>query len=130
MPKETPAADAIRVGTVGAPEGKAKSCTAFAIEYARLLGFEHLEIAWVQSVRVTDESCAEIKAAAAQHHLSLSVHAPYYINLNSLTDDLMRKRDERFLAAARKGYLARAKDIVFHPGSYPTHPHTTTSTRA
>src|SRR5260221_5931386 len=122
MPKETPAADAIRVGTVGAPQGTPKSGTTFAIEYARLLGFEHLEIAWVQSVRVTDESCAEIKAAAAQHHLSLSVHAPYYINLNSLTADLMRKSDERLLAAARKGFLAGARDIVFHPGSYHQQP--------
>src|SRR5258708_12034849 len=117
MPKETPAADAIRVGTVCEAEGRPKSGTTFAIEYARLLGFGRLEIAWVQSVRVTDESCAEIKAAAAQHHLSLSVHAPYYINLNSLTDDLMRKSDERLLAPARKCYLAGATEIVFQPGS-------------
>src|SRR5258708_8394841 len=100
MPKETPAADAIRVGTVGAPQGTPKSGTTFAIEYARLLGFEHLEIAWVQSVRVTDESCAEIKAAAAQHHLSLSVHAPSYINLNTPTDHLIPNTHEPILAPA------------------------------
>jgi deoxyribonuclease IV len=122
MPKETPAADAIRVGTVGAPQGTPKSGTTFAIEYSRLLGFEHLEIAWVQSVRVTDESCAEIKVAATTNRISLSVHAPYYINLNSQTDELMRKSDERLLAAARKGYLAGARDIVFHPGSYHSQP--------
>jgi deoxyribonuclease-4 len=76
----------------------------------------------VQSVRVSDETCAEIKAAAEKHNVTLSIHAPYYINLNSLTDDLMRKSDERLLAAARKGYLAGARDIIFHPGSYHSQP--------
>jgi deoxyribonuclease-4 len=120
--KELPPTDAIRVGTVGAPQGTPKSGTVSAIEYSRLLGFDHLEIAWVQSVRVTDESCAEIKDAGRKHRISLSIHAPYYINLNSQTDDLMRKSDERLLAAARKGYLAGATDIVFHPGSYHSQP--------
>lgn len=122
MAKQAPPVDPIRFGTVGAPQGTPRPGTAAAIEYSRLLGFDHLEIAWVQSVRVTDESCAEIKGAAGKHKLSLSIHAPYYINLNSLTDDLMRKSDDRLLAAARKGCLAGARDIIFHPGSYHNQP--------
>ena len=115
--------DSIRFGTVGGPSSTPKpGGTPLAIEQIRRLGLDHLEIAWVQSVRVSDESCAEIKAAAAQQAVTLSIHAPYYINLNSLTADLMRKSDERLLAAARKGYLAGARDIVFHPGSYHSQP--------
>jgi deoxyribonuclease-4 len=110
--------DLIRFGTVGSPQTTPQSGTAAAIEHTRLLGLNHLEIAWVQSVRVSDETCAAIKAVAEQHEITLSIHAPYYINLNSQTADLMRKSDERLLAAARKGYLAGARDIVFHPGSY------------
>ncbi|MDX2161952.1 MAG: TIM barrel protein [bacterium] len=111
--------DLLRFGTVGAPPTTpAPGGTTNAIKHMKELGFGHLEIAWVQSVRVTDETCAEIKAAAEKHKISLSIHAPYFINLNSQTDDLMRKSDERLLAAARKGYLAGARDIVFHPGSY------------
>ncbi len=122
MAKTAPAPDPIRFGTVGAPQGTPKPATVSAIEYIRTLGMDHLEIAWVQSVRVTDEACAEIKAAAQKHRISLSIHAPYYINLNSQTAELMGKSDERLLAAARKGYLAGASDIVFHPGSYHTQP--------
>jgi deoxyribonuclease-4 len=110
--------DLIRFGTVGSPQTTPQPGTPAAIEYTRLLGLDHLEIAWVQSVRVSDETCAAIKAAAEQHKITLSIHAPYYINLNSQTTELMRKSDERLLAAARKGYLAGARDIVFHPGSY------------
>lgn len=110
--------DPIRFGMVGSPQMAPQSGTPAAIAYMRVLGMNHLEIAWVQSVRVSDETCATIKAAAEQHHITLSIHAPYFINLNSQTDDLMRKSEERLLAAARKGYRAGARDIVFHPGSY------------
>lgn len=114
--------DALRFGTVGAPSTTPKSGTPHAIEHTRQLGLDHLEIAWVQSVRVTDESCAEIKRTAEKFKITLSIHAPYYINLNSQTSELMMKSDERLLAAARKGFLAGAKDIVFHPGSYHAQP--------
>lgn len=112
----------IRFGTVGAPKGTPKSGTPAAIAYIRELGMDAFEIAWVRSVRVSDEACATIKQAAAEHDVRLSVHAPYFINLNSQDAELMRKSDERLLAAARKGYLAGATDIVFHPGSYHNQP--------
>lgn len=112
----------IRFGTVGSPSSTPKPGTPAAIEHIRRLGLDHLEIAWVQSVRVSDETCAEIKAAAEKYNVTLSIHAPYYINLNSQTVDLMAKSDERLLAAARKGYLAGARDIIFHPGSYHQQP--------
>ncbi len=116
--------DPIRFGLVGSPEETPKpGGTERAVQYMReALGFDHLEIAWVQSVRVSDETCARIRQAAEQYAITLSVHAPYFINLNSQTADLMAKSDERLLAAARKGYLCGAQDIVFHPGSYHEQP--------
>lgn len=114
--------DKLRFGTVGSPQTTLVSGTPAAIAHIRELGLDHLEIAWVQSVRVSDETCAEIKAAAHKANVTLSIHAPYYINLNSQTAELMAKSDERLLAAARKGYLAGAKDIIFHPGSYHSQP--------
>lgn len=114
--------ETIRFGTVGSPSTCPTPGTEAAIEYIRLLGLDHLEIAWVRSVRVSDETCAAIKEAGGHHATSLSIHAPYYINLNSQTAELMAKSDERLLTAARKGYLSGARDIVFHPGSYHGQP--------
>jgi deoxyribonuclease-4 len=114
--------ESLRFGTVGSPQTTPASGTPAAIEHIRQLGLDHLEIAWVQSVRVSDETCAQIKAASERYKVSLSIHAPYYINLNSQTAELMEKSDERLLTAARKGYLAGAYDIVFHPGSYHSQP--------
>ncbi|MFN8374380.1 MAG: hypothetical protein U0694_16075 [Anaerolineae bacterium] len=78
----------LRFGTVGSPQTTPASGTPAAVEHIKVLGLQHLEIAWVQSVRVSDETCAEIKATAAKHKVSLKIHAPYYINLNSQTDEL------------------------------------------
>lgn len=112
----------LRFGTVGNPHGCTKTGSTAAIEYIREYGLDSFEIAWVQSVRVKDETCAQMKAGAQERDVKLSVHAPYYINLNSQTAELMEKSDARLLAAARKGYLAGATDIIFHPGSYHGQP--------
>lgn len=112
----------IRFGTVGSPQTTPTSGTPAAIEHSRILGLDHLEIAWVRSVSASEKTCAEIRAAAETYRISLSVHAPYFINLNSQTADLMAKSDERLLKAARTGFLAGARDIVFHPGSYHEQP--------
>ena len=114
--------DLLRFGTVGAPTTTPGSGTVAAIEHTKALGLQHLEIAWVQSVSVTDKTCEDIRVAAEKHGISLSIHAPYFINLHSQTPEKMLASDERLLKAARKGFLAGARDIVFHPASYHAQP--------
>src|SRR5512136_2930696 len=107
-------------GTVGSPLSTPRKPggTPGGILRLRELKLDALELAWVQSVRVSDETCAVIKSTAAEAKLSLSVHAPYYINLNAQTKDMWAAGRDRLLAAARAGYKAGATDIIFHPGSY------------
>ncbi len=107
-------------GTVGSPIGMPKKPggTPGGILHSAGLGLGALELAWVQSVRVSDETCATIKKTAQEASVALSVHAPYYINLNAQTKDLLKGSVARLLAAARAGYKAGATDIIFHPGSY------------
>lgn len=107
---------------MGTPSTTPGSGTIAAIEHTRQLGLDHLEIAWVRSVRVSDDMCAQIKETAQKHDVTLSIHAPYFINLNSQTAEKMEASDNRLLTAARKGFLAGAPDIVFHPGSYHQQP--------
>lgn len=81
------------------------------------LGLTALELAWVQSVRVSEAACAVIRATARERHVALSVHAPYFINLNATAEEWPKSR-QRLMDAAHYGHLAGATDIVFHPGSY------------
>jgi deoxyribonuclease-4 len=88
-----------------------------AIEFSKSIGLEALELGWVQSVRVTEATCALIKSMGEMHQVSLSVHAPYFINLNADKDEWPKSR-KRLMDAAHYGCLAGATDIIFHPGSY------------
>ena len=65
----------IRFGTVGTPASAPKNGgSAGGVQRIRELNLSALELAWVQSVRVSDESCAKIKAAGEQYDVALSVH--------------------------------------------------------
>ena len=55
-------------GTVGSPSGTPKKPggSVGAIEFSKSIGLSTLELGWVQSVRVTEATCAAIKAQAEQ----------------------------------------------------------------
>jgi deoxyribonuclease-4 len=108
-----------RFGTVGAPTGTPKrpGGSPGAIQFSRSIGLRAFELGWVQSVRVTEATCALIRAAGQEHDVALSVHAPYFINLNAEAEEWPKSR-KRLMDAAHYGRLAGATDIIFHPGSY------------
>lgn len=108
-----------RFGTVGSPTGTPKKPggSAGAIEFSKTIGLDALELGWVQSVRVKEETCAAIRAAGEAADVAISVHAPYFINLNATGDEWPKSR-KRLMDAAHYGNLAGATDIIFHPGSY------------
>ena len=106
-------------GTVGSPEATPSNPggTVGGIRYASSICLDALELAWVQGVRVGEKACAAIKQAAAETGVALSVHAPYYINLNG-DDEKWPHLRKYLMDAAHYGNLAGATDIIFHPGTY------------
>ncbi|OGO38506.1 MAG: hypothetical protein A2W35_17285 [Chloroflexi bacterium RBG_16_57_11] len=106
-------------GTVGAPLSTPKKPGGSVGAISRLaeLGLDALELGWVQSVRVSEQTCADIRANAEGQDVKISVHAPYFINLNAEDEEWPKSR-KRLMDAAHYGNLAGATDIVFHPGSY------------
>jgi deoxyribonuclease-4 len=108
-----------RFGTVGTPLSTPKNPggTVGGIRRMAELQLDTLELAWVQSVRVSEAKCAEIKATGEAQGIALSVHAPYFINLNATAEEWPKSR-KRLMDAAHYGNLAGATDIIFHPGSY------------
>lgn len=106
-------------GTVGTPRSTPKKPggTIGTIRHLAKLELFAFEIGWVRSVRVSENTCAAIKKTADELGMRLSVHAPYYINLNADKEEWPKGR-KRLMDAAFYGNLAGATDIVFHPGSY------------
>jgi deoxyribonuclease-4 len=108
-----------RFGTVGKPTSTPDKPggSVGAVMQIRALGLGAFEIGWVRSVRVSEKTCLEIKGTAEEQDVLLSVHAPYFINLNA-DDEEWPKSRKRLMDAAHYGWLAGATEIIFHPGSY------------
>ena len=110
-------------GTVGSPLSTPKKPGGSVGAIRRLveLGLDALELGWVRAVRVSEETCALIRTAAELNCVKISIHAPYFINLNA-DDEEWPKSRKRLMDAAHYGNLAGATDIIFHPGSYFARP--------
>ena len=108
-----------RFGTVGSPKSTPRNPGGSVGGVIRLreLDLGALELGWVRSVRVSEKTCAAIKSKGEEQDVLVSVHAPYYINLNADEEEWPKSR-KRLMDAAHFGNLAGATDIVFHPGSY------------
>lgn len=106
-------------GTVGSPRSTPKKPggSVGAILHLADQDLTAFELGWVRSVRVSEETCLKINQTAQDAGVQISVHAPYYINLNADYEEWPRSR-KRLMDASHFGNLAGATDIVFHPGSY------------
>ena len=72
----------------------------------------------MQSVRVSDETCAMIKSTAASGETVPQRSRAVLHQPQRADEGLWHAGRDRLLAAARAGYKAGATDIIFHPGSY------------
>jgi deoxyribonuclease-4 len=111
--------NSFRFGTVGSPISTPKKPggSVGAILRLKELGLDALELGWVRAVRVTEETCAAIQTTASRQDVLISIHAPYFINLNATDEEWVNSR-KRLMDSAIYGNLAGATDIIFHPGSY------------
>src|SRR5262247_3679596 len=107
----------LRFGTSGIPRTSAKPGTVHGIRRARELGLDHLEMAWVNGVRMSDASADAIAAAAREHDVTLTAHAPYYVNLCGAPEIVARSR-ARLEEAGRLGARCGARSFCFHAGFY------------
>ena len=109
---------ALLFGTGGVPHSTPKRSSRAGIRQIRELGLDCMELAFVRRVAMGTKTAAGVRQAAEEHEVRLSVHAPYYVNLNSREADKVRASRERILQAARVGWLCGVQSIVFHPAFY------------
>jgi deoxyribonuclease IV len=65
-----------------------------------------------------DEDIERVRRAAGKNNILLSIHAPYWINLNSKEKEKIEKSKERILNCCKIGEKLGAYRVVFHAGYF------------
>jgi len=96
-----------------------KGKTEGAMEFLnRELKLDGMEIEFVRGVYMKEPQAEALGKAAKENGLTLTVHAPYYINLNSEKKQTIGMSKSFIFESARIGAIAGAKSICFHAGYY------------
>ncbi len=105
-------------GTAGTPRSSKKRNSISGIERVKELGLGCMELEFVRGVKMGEATADKVRKISEKKDIALSVHAPYYINLNSMEPEKIDASIERIYRSARIGHLCGARNIVFHPAYY------------
>lgn len=106
----------IKIGPAGL--GSVKLAENMLEEYKRK-GFGACEIAFTYSVYIKNkEDAIRIGKKAKELGISLSIHAPYWVNFNSKDKAKREATKKRIMDCCEIGELAQVDIVVFHPGYY------------
>ncbi len=81
---------------------------------AKKLKIDAMEIEWVQNVPKNPERMAEIRETAEKLNITLTVHAPYFVNLNSPERAKLAASKRRILDALAMAELCGASSVCVH----------------
>jgi len=105
-------------GTAGIPGSSKKRDSVSGIKRVKELGLQAMELEFVRGVNMGEATAKEVGKTAKEEDIVLSVHAPYYINLNSSEKAKLVASKKRILDSARIGEIAGAKIVTFHPAYF------------
>ncbi len=104
----------LRFGTGGVPLSAAGRDTISGIKRINELGLEHMEVEFVHGVRMSKEKAIEVGKTASDLGVTLTIHAPYYINLNALDPQKREASRQRIMESCEIGKLMGVKSVCFH----------------
>ncbi len=102
-------------GTAGTPVSSIGTDSLSGIRRVHELGLGCMELEFVRGVKMREETARKVRILAEKLDIKLSVHAPYYINLNG-DDEIRLKSRDRILNSARIGQISGATCVVVHAG--------------
>ena len=105
-------------GTAGVPNSSKDRSTLGGIKRIRELNLDCMEVQFVRGVKMSEKKAIEVGKLAKSLNVVLSVHAPYYVNLNAESEIKVRQSIQRLFDSVRIGVLLNARNIVFHAGYY------------
>jgi len=98
-----------------------KNPTADSIPLISKIGLDNLEIEFVRQVylkNASDEKLNEIKNNSIKYNFPLTIHAPYFINLNANEEQKLINSRRYILDSLNVGHKIGARTIVVHVGYF------------
>ncbi|MBD3155062.1 MAG: TIM barrel protein [Candidatus Aenigmarchaeota archaeon] len=108
----------IHIGTGGTPKSSEDRSTISGLKRLKELGLTAMEVEFVYGVRMGSEMAEEVGELAKKLGITLSIHAPYYINLTSTEKKKIEASKRRIIKSCERGHTMGAKIVVFHPAYY------------
>jgi deoxyribonuclease IV len=105
-------------GTAGVPLSCPERDSKAGIGFVRTLGLDAFEFEFVHSARMSQEKAEACGKAAKENAISLSAHAPYYINLCSIEPETVAASKVRILDTLEIMQHAGGGRAVIHTGYY------------
>ncbi|MBI3556122.1 MAG: TIM barrel protein [Deltaproteobacteria bacterium] len=105
-------------GTAGFPSTAPKKDPIGALQKVKEIGLDCMELEFAHGVRMRDETADEISRTAKKLGITLTAHAPYYINLNAKEQDKIDASINRLLQTARLAGMCGAYSMTFHAAFY------------
>jgi len=105
----------LQFAVAGTPHSTPKpGGTVEGLQRAKKLGITAMEIEWVQNVPKNPDRMAEIRETAKALNITLTVHAPYFVNLNSPDRAKLAASKRRVLDALAMAELCGARSVCVH----------------
>lgn len=105
-------------GTAGVPRSAKKQDTISGLERIKELGLDAMELEFVRGVHMGEALAKQVNEKRRELGLTLTVHGPYYINLNAKEPEKIEASKKRICDSARIGALCGAINVTFHAGFY------------
>tara|TARA_Y100000310_G_scaffold140596_1_gene140031 strand:- start:1219 stop:2055 length:837 start_codon:yes stop_codon:yes gene_type:complete len=110
--------DKLLFGTAGIPITTPDRNTVNGVAFVRELGLDVMELEFVRMINISKQTAPDVMEVAKKSDVTLTCHAPYYINLSSNEKAKARASVDRILNSARIAKLCGAFSVCFHAGFY------------
>jgi deoxyribonuclease IV len=117
----------LNFGTAGIPKStlinfpNSKNGTADGIKEVNNLNLDSLEIEFVRNIYLKNaklQTLEEIRSNSISNNISLSIHAPYFINLNAKEKYKIENSINYVVDSLLVGQKIKSKIVLFHPGYF------------
>lgn len=108
----------IFLGPAGVPLVSKDRSSLGGIKTVKEIGLNAMEVEFVRGVKMQPKAAEEIGQVAKELGISLSVHAPYYINLNSQKKQIIEASKKMIFDSADRAERMGAGAVAIHSAYY------------